>query len=114
MRILDLVCEGLGLEPGYFGGELSWGQKMSVNHYPRCPDPTLVLGLPKHGDAYLITLLNQGDVPGLQVLKDEQWVAVEPLPHAFVVNINHMLQVFCSVFFARSCVWFPELVEETT
>ncbi|KAG5567441.1 hypothetical protein RHGRI_002854 [Rhododendron griersonianum] len=93
LQILDLVCEGLGLEPGYFGGELSWGQIMSVNHYPRCPDPTLVLGLPKHGDPYLITLLNQGDVPGLQVLKDEQWVAVEPLPHAFVVNINHMLQI---------------------
>lgn len=94
LQILDLVCEGLGFEPGYFGGELSWGQIMGVNHYPRCPDPTLVLGLPKHGDPYIITLLNQGDVPGLQVLKDEQWVAVEPLPNAFVVNINHMLQVF--------------------
>ncbi|KAH7864773.1 hypothetical protein Vadar_033640 [Vaccinium darrowii] len=93
LRILDLICEGLGLEAGYFEGELSQGHFMSVNHYPPCPDPTLVLGLPKHGDPFTITLLNQGDVPGLQVLKDDQWIAVEPLPNAFVVNINHMLQI---------------------
>jgi isopenicillin N synthase-like dioxygenase len=93
LRILDLICEGLGLEAGYFRGGLSHGQTMSINHYPQCPDPTLVLGLPKHGDPYTLTLLNQGDVPGLQVLKDEQWVAVKPLPNAFVVNINHMLQI---------------------
>lgn len=93
LRILDLICEGLGLELGYFRGGLSEGHLMLVNHYPPCPDPTLVLGLPKHGDPNLITLLNQGDVPGLQVWKDEQWVMVEPIPYAFVVNINHMLQV---------------------
>ncbi|KAH7862949.1 hypothetical protein Vadar_011444 [Vaccinium darrowii] len=93
LRILDLICEGLGLEAGYFKGGLSQGHMMSLNHYPPCPDPTLVLGLPKHGDPFTLTLLNQGDVPGLQVLKDEQWVAVDPLPNAFVVNINHMLQI---------------------
>ncbi|KAG5567439.1 hypothetical protein RHGRI_002852 [Rhododendron griersonianum] len=93
LRILDLICEGLGLESGYFRGPLSEGQLMLVNHYPPCPDPTLVLGLPKHGDPHLITLLNQGGVPGLQVWKDEQWVMVEPIPNAFVVNINHMLQI---------------------
>ncbi|PSR86012.1 Protein DOWNY MILDEW RESISTANCE like [Actinidia chinensis var. chinensis] len=93
LLLLDLICEGLGLEYGYFGGELSQGLLMSINHYPLCPDPSLVLGLPKHGDPYLLTLLNQGHVAGLQFLKDEQWLAVEPLPNAFVVNINHMLQV---------------------
>ncbi|GFZ13541.1 hypothetical protein Acr_23g0019260 [Actinidia rufa] len=93
LLLLDLICEGLGLEYGYFGGELSQGLLMSINHYPLCPDPSLVLGLPKHGDPYLLTLLNQGHVAGLQVLKNEQWLAVEPLPNAFVVNINHMLQI---------------------
>ncbi|XP_058208432.1 hyoscyamine 6-dioxygenase-like [Rhododendron vialii] len=93
LQILELNCEGLGLESGYFGERLSEGQLIVVNYYPPCPDPTLVLGLPKHGDPHLITLLNQGDVPGLQVWKDEQWVTVEPNPNAFVVNINHMLQI---------------------
>ncbi|GFZ13545.1 hypothetical protein Acr_23g0019300 [Actinidia rufa] len=62
LLLLDLICEGLGLEHGYFGGELSQGLLMSINHYPMCPDPSLVLGLPKHGDPYLLTLLNQGHV----------------------------------------------------
>jgi hypothetical protein len=87
---LDIICEGLGLESGYFGEELSQVQLMATNHYPPCPDPSLTLGLPKLN---LITLLLQGEVHGLQVFKDGQWLAVEPLPNAFVVNIGHMLRV---------------------
>lgn len=94
MKLLDLIGEGLGLEPGYFEGGLSQGQFISINHYPPCPDPTLVLGLPKHGDPHLLTLLNQGEVVGLQVLKDETWLTVEPIRNSFIININHMLQVF--------------------
>ncbi|KAJ9696902.1 hypothetical protein PVL29_008901 [Vitis rotundifolia] len=93
LKILDLICEGLGLEQGYLGDELSNGQMLSVNHYPRCPDPSLTLGLPKHCDPNLITVVLQGDVGGLQVYKDGQWVGVEPLPHAFVVNIGYQLQI---------------------
>ncbi|XP_034691876.1 hyoscyamine 6-dioxygenase-like [Vitis riparia] len=93
LEILDLISEGLGLEQGYFGGELSKRQLLSVNHYPRCPDPSLTLGLPKHIDPGLIAVLLQGDVDGLQVYKDGQWLGVEPLPYAFVINIGHQLQV---------------------
>ncbi|KAL2236433.1 protein DMR6-LIKE OXYGENASE 1 [Sesamum indicum] len=91
--LLDLICEGLGIESGYFEGGLSRLQMMSLNYYPPCPDPALTLGLPKHADPNLITVLNQGAVPGLQVLKDEKWLALEPVPNAFVVNIGHALQV---------------------
>ncbi|PRQ25887.1 putative aminocyclopropanecarboxylate oxidase [Rosa chinensis] len=38
------------------------------------------------------------EVHGLQVLKDGQWLAVEPVPNAFVVNIGHMLQVHLSTY----------------
>ena len=65
---------------------------MSIGHYPPCPDPSLTLGLPKHSDINLITLLLQ-EMEGLQVLKDGQWLAIKPLPNAFVVNIGHTLQV---------------------
>jgi isopenicillin N synthase-like dioxygenase len=90
-RKLDLIGEGLGLESGYFWDELNQVQFMSINHYPRCLDPSLTLGLPKHCDPNLITLVLQGEVHGLQVFKDGQWLAVEPLPNAFVVNIGYML-----------------------
>lgn len=93
LRILELIREGLGLESGYFGEELTGSQLMSINHYPPCPDPSLSLGLPKHADPNVITLLLQGTVSGLQVFKNGQWLSVEPLPHAFVVNIGHQLQI---------------------
>ncbi|KAL6978658.1 hypothetical protein U1Q18_020323 [Sarracenia purpurea var. burkii] len=93
LQVLDLICEGLGLEAGYFRGKTSEVQLMSLNYYPPCPDPTRVLGLPKHGDPHTLTLLNQGHVLGLQVLKDDQWLSIEPIPNAFVVNINHVLQI---------------------
>ncbi|XP_052169944.1 2'-deoxymugineic-acid 2'-dioxygenase-like isoform X2 [Diospyros lotus] len=93
LRLLNLICEGLGLEQGYFEERFCHGHLLSINHYPPCPDPTSVLGFTKHADPFLITFLNQGHVPGLQVLKDREWLGIEPLPNAFVVNINHMLQV---------------------
>ncbi|XP_059660366.1 protein DOWNY MILDEW RESISTANCE 6-like isoform X2 [Cornus florida] len=92
LRILQLICEGLGLEQGYFRDELAKCQLLSVNHYPPCPDPSLTLGLHKHCDPNLITILHQGDVCGLQVIKDGQWIGIEPLPNAFVVNIGYQLQ----------------------
>ncbi|KAB2068976.1 hypothetical protein ES319_A08G066500v1 [Gossypium barbadense] len=64
-----------------------------ANHYPPCPDPSLTLGLPKHCDPNLITILLQGHTFGLQVFKDGQWIGVQPLPNALVVNIGHQLRI---------------------
>ncbi|GAB4841710.1 hypothetical protein Ancab_022432 [Ancistrocladus abbreviatus] len=90
-RILELICEGLGLEKDYLQKELSEGSFLAVNHYPPCPDPSLTLGLAAHCDPNLITILLQGDVPGLQVFKDGEWIGIDPLPGAFVVNIGYVL-----------------------
>ncbi|XP_009790805.1 hyoscyamine 6-dioxygenase-like [Nicotiana tabacum] len=88
--ILGLVSEGLGLEAGYFDKDL--GQRMLVNHYPACPDPSLTLGVGGHCDPNLITIIQQ-EVYGLQILKDEKWIGVEPTPNAFVVNSGLPLTV---------------------
>ncbi|PQQ17838.1 hyoscyamine 6-dioxygenase [Prunus yedoensis var. nudiflora] len=93
LNILQLISEGLGLEPGYFRDELSQVSLLSVNNYPPCPDPSLTLGLPKHCDPNIITILLQGNVNGLQVFKDGEWIGVEPLPNALVVNIGYQLQI---------------------
>ncbi|KAM2042228.1 hypothetical protein FF1_035709 [Malus domestica] len=66
--LLDLICEGLGLETGFFDGELSQVQLMAANYYPPCPEPK--------------------QVHGLQVLKDDQWLAVEPVPMMHLWSIN--------------------------
>ncbi|KAI8032959.1 Hyoscyamine 6-dioxygenase [Camellia lanceoleosa] len=85
LTILDLLCDGLGLEPGYFAGDHSKTQLLSVNHHIPCPDPSLTLGHAEHSDPNLITALHQCDVPGLQIRKDGQWIGVQPIPHAFVI-----------------------------
>lgn len=91
--ILELIGEGLGLEAGYLK-EISQVQLLVGNYYPPCPDPSLTLGLLKHCDPSLITILLQEDVSGLQVLlDDDKWIVVSSIPDAFVVNIGNQLQV---------------------
>ncbi|PSS30072.1 Hyoscyamine 6-dioxygenase [Actinidia chinensis var. chinensis] len=85
MKVLDLISEGLGIEAGYFEGDLTREQLLSVNHHIPCPDPSVTLGHPEHRDPNLITAIHQCNVPGLQSFKDGQWIGVEPLPHAFVI-----------------------------
>lgn len=92
-RILNLISEGLGMKYGYFDNDLTGAMLMSVNQYPPCPEPSLTLGITKHSDPNLITILLQDDVSGLQVFKDGDWFAVEALPHAFVINVGYQLQV---------------------
>lgn len=91
-RILDLICEGLGLEEGFFRKELSDATGMVINNYPPCPDPSLAMGIHAHCDAYLLTIIQQ-QVYGLQIKKDGQWIGVDPLPNAFVIMIPYQLQV---------------------
>ncbi|NP_001168580.1 1-aminocyclopropane-1-carboxylate oxidase 1-like precursor [Zea mays] len=99
-RLLDLLCENLGLDRGYLArafrgpskGAPTFGTK--VSSYPPCPRPDLVSGLRAHTDAGGIILLFQDDrVGGLQLLKDGEWVDVPPMRHAVVVNLGDQLEV---------------------
>ncbi|KAH9313690.1 hypothetical protein KI387_022317 [Taxus chinensis] len=97
-RILNIMCENLGLEKGYLKDALTgndgpfFGTKMC--HYPPCPRPDLIDGLRSHTDAGGIILLLQDDkVDGLQVLKDGTWFDVQPLNHAIVIDIGDQLEV---------------------
>ena len=95
MRIEESIGESLGLDKHYIKDVLGdQGQHMAVNYYPACPQPELTYGLPGHTDPNALTILLQDlQVSGLQVLKDHQWLAVNPHPHAFVINIGDQLQV---------------------
>ncbi|PKA63579.1 1-aminocyclopropane-1-carboxylate oxidase 1 [Apostasia shenzhenica] len=98
-RLLNLLCEDLGLDEGYLreafrgsDGRPTFGTK--VSSYPPCPRPELISGLRQHTDAGGIILLFQDDqVSGLQLLKDGRWVDVPPLRHSIVVNIGDQLEV---------------------
>ncbi|KAH9324279.1 hypothetical protein KI387_004457, partial [Taxus chinensis] len=94
LRLLSVISEALGQDSDYlstiFGNH---SQVMNINYYPACPNPDLTFGVAPHSDPRGITILMQGDVSGLQVLKEGKWVAVDPIPNAFVVNLADQLQV---------------------
>ncbi|XVF80328.1 hypothetical protein PTKIN_Ptkin15bG0061700 [Pterospermum kingtungense] len=94
LRLLEAISESLGLERDYVNSALGkHAQRMAINYYPPCPEPELTYGLPAHADPNVITILLQDDVPGLQVLKDSKWIAVNPIPYTFIVNIGDQIQV---------------------
>ncbi|KAH9307530.1 hypothetical protein KI387_035441, partial [Taxus chinensis] len=94
-KLLSLIAETLGLKGESFinpGGQ--WMQGTRMNYYPRCPRPDLVLGIGPHSDATDITILLQDDDEiGLHIRKDEEWVPVQPIPGALVINIGDMIEV---------------------
>jgi isopenicillin N synthase-like dioxygenase len=98
-RVMRLLSSGLGLEAGRlqaaFGGEGGEGACLRVNLYPRCPQPELTLGVAGHSDPGGMTMLLVDDhVKGLQVRSpDGQWIIVDPVPDAFIVNVGDQIQV---------------------
>ncbi|CAL5387078.1 unnamed protein product [Camellia sinensis] len=82
-KLLELLSEGLGLDGKVLNSSLGGDEiefEMKINMYPPCPQPQLTLGVEPHTDMSALTLLVPNDVPGLQVWKDGNWVAVNYLP----------------------------------
>ncbi|RVW17740.1 Flavonol synthase/flavanone 3-hydroxylase [Vitis vinifera] len=94
--LLELLSEGLGLEgkvlKSHVGGD-EIELEMKINMYPPCPQPQLALGVEPHTDMSALTLLVPNDVPGLQVWKDDYWVAVDYLPNALFVHVGDQIEV---------------------
>lgn len=61
-------------------------------------------GVGSHADYGFVTLLLQDDVGGLEVLPPgaSEWVPVEPLPGALVVNLGEMLEVATEGYLAAT------------
>ncbi|KAJ4977305.1 hypothetical protein NE237_002411 [Protea cynaroides] len=94
LKLLTLISESLGLPSSCIEeavGEIF--QNITVSFYPSCPQPELTLGLQAHSDMGAITLLIQDEVAGLQVLKDGQWLTVQPLSDAIVVLLGDQTEI---------------------
>lgn len=95
-KLMRCIAMSLGLRAERFKemfGEAV--QAIRMNYYPPCPRPDLVLGLSPHSDGSALTILQQkqGSSVGLQVLKDNKWVSIQPIPNALVVNVGDTLEV---------------------
>jgi len=98
--LLELLSEALGLNPTYLIDiGCAEGLFAFAHYYPTCPEPELTMGTGKHADLDFITVLLQDHIGGLQVLHNDIWIDVPPLPKALVVNIGDLLQAcFCLSF----------------
>ncbi|XP_062185500.1 flavanone 3-dioxygenase 2-like [Phragmites australis] len=111
LRLLGAISLSLGLEEDHIEKVLGeQEQHMAVNYYPPCPEPDLTYGLPKHTDPNALTILLQDpNVAGLQVLKDDdQWIAVNPQPNALVINLGDQLQALSNGVYKS--VWHRAVV----
>ncbi|KAK4413540.1 protein DMR6-LIKE OXYGENASE 1 [Sesamum alatum] len=93
-KLLGLISESLGLPSSCIKDVVGeFYQNITVSYYPPCPQPELTLGLQSHSDMGAITLLIQDDVGGLEVLKDGEWIFVNPLHDAIFVILADQAEI---------------------
>ncbi|KAJ4837325.1 hypothetical protein Tsubulata_027210, partial [Turnera subulata] len=92
---MGLLCEGLGFREGKLKKLTCLeGRAMVGHYYPQCPQPNLTAGTSPHTDPSVLTVLLQDHIGGLQVkYGEDQWVDVNPVTGALVINIGELLQI---------------------
>ena len=100
-KLMELIALSVGLEANRFNRffEDQTTSFIRLNHYPPCPAPHLALGVGRHKDAGVLTILAQDDdVEGLEVKRksDGKWIRVKSVPGSFIINVGDTIQVpFC-------------------
>ncbi|CAA2963784.1 SRG1-like isoform X2 [Olea europaea subsp. europaea] len=95
-HLLKFMARSLCLEEDCFSRKFGKRRLIEArfNYYPLCPRPDLALGFKPHGDGSAITfLLQDKEVEGLQVLKDDQWFHVPIIPCALFVIVGDQMEI---------------------
>ena len=65
-----------------------------VYRYPPCSLGDEAWGMMAHTDSSVLSIVNQDQVGGLEIFKDNKWLLVNPIPNTLVVHIGDMMQVY--------------------
>ncbi|PRW33994.1 flavonol synthase flavanone 3-hydroxylase-like [Chlorella sorokiniana] len=99
-KLLEAFSLGLGL-PAHalhpvFGDpeQATHTTLMRLNYYPPAEPQATGLALNEHTDpGFLTILLQDSEVPGLEIQVGDTWYAVPPIPDAFVINFGDIAQI---------------------
>ncbi|CAN0412730.1 unnamed protein product [Ascophyllum nodosum] len=94
-RVTDHLAASVGVDPAVVKGCFSESMaSLRLIHYSsEVSDPEKgIFGIAQHSDFGVLTLLATDEVPGLQVLLNDEWIDVHPRPGAFICNVGDMLQ----------------------
>jgi isopenicillin N synthase-like dioxygenase len=91
------IAMALGIDEEWFARNLTVDPTIlfRIFNYPSNSDLTVTnmeWGVGEHTDYGLLTVLWQDDCGGLEVFSAGEWLAVDPLPNAFICNIGDMLE----------------------
>ncbi len=102
-RLMQVFATALELEPDHFD-RMFGTERMSLTKlisYPETPEGQF--GVNAHHDAGFLTVLAPGKTPGLEVQNGNgDWVALEPVPQAFVINLGEVLQAITGNYFVAT------------
>ena len=104
-RLFECIAESLELPPNYFHDKTDRPiAQLRLLHYP--PQERVderYLGIGAHCDYECFTILDPGDVGGLQIQGGAgEWTDVTPIPDTFVVNLGEMLARWTNDLFAAT------------
>jgi isopenicillin N synthase-like dioxygenase len=106
VHLLHAFALSLGLQEGYFDGFFEKPlATLRVLHYP--PQGGTIddrqIGIGAHSDYECFTVLAQDGVPALQVLNaGGEWIAADPIPGCFVVNVGDQMARWTNDLFAST------------
>ncbi|TYI12711.1 hypothetical protein ES332_A08G006800v1 [Gossypium tomentosum] len=91
--IYESMAKNLGLDSRLSKSYLSESTGfIRVNRCPRIPKGNQAWGVGVHTDSTLLSILNQDQLGGLEVFKENKWILVKPIADSLIVNLGDMIQ----------------------
>ncbi|XP_074348724.1 gibberellin 2-beta-dioxygenase 8-like [Apium graveolens] len=99
-RISEILAESLGCKSTLFAEICSQNSSyVRLNRYPPCPNFPKAYGLIPHTDSDFLTVLYQDQLGGLQLLKDGEWINVNPNQDVLIINVGDLFEAWSNGFY---------------